>query len=52
MGFVERHVTEKTKPLVEPVSGSPIVVSHASGMLGGLHVCEQGRMVAFFDPKI
>ena len=52
MGGIERHVTDKAKPVAQTrLGGISIVVSDASGLLGRRHLCEQDSMVAFFNAQ-
>jgi hypothetical protein len=50
MGYIERHVTDKAKPMVETRRGvSPVVIGDVSCALGCRHGREQISMVACFD---
>ena len=50
MGGIERHVTEKAKPVVETRRGIvPVVRGDASGALGCRDMREQRGMIACFD---
>ena len=52
IGFIERHITDKPKPMAQTCLGVlPIIIGDAPSVLGRRHVREQGRMVPFFDTQ-
>lgn len=51
MGGIERHIADKTKPMVNLGFGIvTIIISHTSGSLGLSDRLEQKRVVSLFDP--
>ena len=49
MRFIERHVTDKAKPVTQTRIGVvPVVIGDTSRLLSRLHLLEQIGMVAFF----
>src|SRR5262245_8945858 len=52
MGFIERHVTDKTKPMMNALwSVMTVIIGHATGAFRFGHLLEQKGMIAFFDPQ-
>src|SRR5690349_13793713 len=52
LGCIERHVTDKTKPMMQTLlSVMTVIIGHATGAFRFGHVLEQKGMIAFFDPQ-
>ena len=50
IGFVERHVTNKAEPMVNPLLALfTLLIGHATRLLSLGHMLEQKGMIAFFD---
>jgi hypothetical protein len=51
IGGIERHVADKTKPMVNPgFVVFTIIIGHPTRLLGLRHLLEQKGMIAFFYP--
>jgi hypothetical protein len=51
IGGIEGHVTDKTKPMVQPMwTIFTIIIRDTTGSLGLGHLLKQKRMVALFYP--
>jgi hypothetical protein len=51
VGGIERHVTDKPKPMVNFGFGIvTIIMNHATGSLGLGDLLEQKRVISLFDP--
>jgi hypothetical protein len=49
---IERHVVHKAKPMHHTRGAvMPLIIGHAPGFLGCLHLFEEIGMIAFFDPE-
>src|SRR5713101_7197529 len=52
IGLIERHITDKPKPMAQTCLGViPIIIGDAPSLLGRRYMLEQGSMVPYFDTQ-